>query len=430
MSARGITALLTALLASAPVAAHTIAITNVRILSMGRAGEVARGTVVIRDGRIAAVGAEIAIPADARLIDGKGGVVTPGFVLADGRMGLMDVSQVPLSVDRAQHNPALSAAFDVSQGLNPDSVVIPVARLGGITRAILAPDYDDKGDRDLQFAGQAAVVDLGQRPDMVMRPRVAMILELGENGAERAGGARGAALAELRATLADVRDYARRRAAYERGQTRDYRLSRVDLEALVPVVEGRMPIVVTVDRASDILEVLALAREERLKIILDGAAEGWRVADRIAQANVPVILDARLDLPNSFEQLGARNDNAARLFAAGVTITIKDGEGGSYRARELRYDTGHAVAHGLPYAAALAAITINPAKMFGIDDRVGSLDIGKDADVVLWSGDPLEPLSQPGAIFVRGIEQSLTTRQTELRDRYLAKQPLGGAGAP
>jgi imidazolonepropionase-like amidohydrolase len=430
MSARRFAALLAILLASAPVAAQTIAITNVRILSMGRAGEVERGTLVIRDGRIAALGAGVATPADARVIDGKGGVVTPGFVLADGRMGLMDVSQVPLSVDRAQHNPALSAAFDVSQGLNPDSVVIPVARLGGITRAILAPDYDDQGGRALQFAGQAAAVDLGQRADMVMRPRVAMVLELGENGAERAGGARGAALTELRATIADVRDYARRRAAYERGQTRDYRLSRADLEALVPVVEGRMPIIVSVDRASDIVEILALAREEKVKIILDGAAEGWRVAVRIARARVPVILDARLDLPGSFEQLGARNDNAARLFAAGVTIAIKDGEGGSYRARELRYDTGHAVAHGLPYAAALAAITINPARMFGIDDRIGSLDIGKDADVVLWSGDPLEPLSQPGAVFVKGIEQPLATRQTELRDRYLAKQPLESAGAP
>jgi imidazolonepropionase-like amidohydrolase len=253
---------------------------------------------------------------------------------------------------------------------------------------------------------------------MLTRPRVAMVIELGEGGAERAGGARGAALVELRATLDDVRAFMRNRAAYERGATRDFGLSRGDLEALVPVVEGRVPLVVSVDRASDILEAIAFAREEKLKIILDGATEGWRVAAQIAAAGVPVIVDPRQDLPQDFAKLGARLDNAARLQAAGVTIVLKDGEGGNYRARELRYGAGQAVAHGLPHGAALAAITINPARVFGIADRVGSIEPGKDADLVLWSGDPFEPLSQPRAILVRGIEQPLVSRQTLLRDRY------------
>lgn len=419
---KAIGTLCAALLATvAPAVAETIAITNARILTVGQAGEFARGTVVIRDGRIAAVGADLAIPADAQVIDGQGGVVTPGFVLANGLMGTMDVSQVPSSVDRAQHAEGLSAAFDLSRGLNPDSILIPVARLGGITRAVLAPLYDDRAERAYQFAGQAVAVDLGQRVDMVTRPGVAMVLALGEQGAERAGGARGAAIARLRIALGDVRDYIRHRGAYEQGRTRSYSLSRADLDALVPVIEGQMPLLIAVDRASDILEALKLAREEKLRIILDGAAEGWRVASAIARAGIPVILDARLDLPNSFAELGARNDNATRLHAAGVTIAIKDGEGGHYRARELRYDAGHAVAHGLPYHAALEAITINPARIFGLAGHVGSIDVGKDADVVLWSGDPFEPLSRPRAIFVKGVAQPLSSRQTQLRDRYIAR---------
>src|SRR3569833_1088315 len=342
MSARYLVAVFGLMLGASPLAAQTVAITHARISTMGPAGEVA-GTVLVRDGRIVAVG-DPKVPADARVIDAAGGIVTPGFVLADARLGVMDVAQVPLSVDRFQHNPAISASFDMSDALYPDSVLIPVARLGGITRAVVTPLYEDAAGRMLQFAGQAAVVDLGQRAEMLTKPRVAMMIELGEGGAERAGGARGAALAELRATLADVRAFIRNRAAYERGATRDFALSRGALEAVVPV-----------------------------------------------------IVDPRQDLPQDFAKLGARLDNAARLHAAGVTVVLKDGEGGNYRARELRNGAGQAVAHGLPHAAALAAITINPARVFGIADRVGSIEPGKEADLVLWSGDPGGPRARPRA---------------------------------
>jgi imidazolonepropionase-like amidohydrolase len=180
-----------------------------------------------------------------------------------------------------------------------------------------------------------------------------------------------------------------------------------------------MPLIVKLDRASDIVEMIAFARDQRLRIILDGAAEGWRVADQIARAGIAVIVDPYADLPHSFSELGARLDNAARLDAAGIILVLKAGSGVAHRARELRYGAGNAVAHGLPWLDALAAITINPARMFGVADRIGSLEPGKEADLVLWSGDPLEPLSQPRAIFVRGIEQPLTSRPLELRDRYL-----------
>jgi imidazolonepropionase-like amidohydrolase len=184
-----------------------------------------------------------------------------------------------------------------------------------------------------------------------------------------------------------------------------------------------MPLIVKVDRASDIREMIALAREEKLRIILDGAGEGWRVADEIAAAQVPVILDPLADLPRSFSELGATMENAARLHAAGVTVIIKTGSGVAHRARELRYGAGNAVAWGLPHDAAVAAITINPARVFGVADRIGTLEAGRLADLVLWNGDPLEPLSQPQAIFVEGMETPLTARPLELRDRYMPPPP-------
>lgn len=406
-------------LGAAPAAAADIAITGARILTMGPSGVIESGTLVIRGGRIAAVGANVAAPVGARIIDGRGLVLAPGFIQSDSTLGAVEVSQVPASADRATHSRAISAGFDISLGLNPDSILLPVARLAGITHAVVTPLYDDRGGRELLFAGQAAVVDLGQRAEMVTRPRVAMVLEMGESGAERAGGARGSAIAALRGVLDDVRHFARNRAAYDRGGGRPQSLSRIDLEALIPVAEGRMPLIVKADRASDLVEMIALARAEGLKIIFDGAAEGWRVADQIAAAKMPVILDPLANLPKSFAELGATTENAARLHAAGVLIAFKPGSGVAHRARELRYGAGNAVAYGLPYEAAIAALTINPARIFGVGDRIGSLEAGKEADLVLWSGDPLEPLSQPRAIFIQGIEQPLRARPLDLRDRYL-----------
>ncbi|MDZ4362345.1 amidohydrolase family protein [Brevundimonas sp.] len=245
-----------------------------------------------------------------------------------------------------------------------------------------------------------------------------MVAPFGEAGKGVAGGARGAEFVLFRETMAEVRLYARNRSAYDRAGLRDLSLSRADLEALVPVAEGRMPLIVSVNRASDILQVLRLAREEGINVILDGAAEGWLVADQIAAANVPVLLNPITNLPGSFELRAARMQNAAALEAAGVLIAIKGNEGSVHRARETRYNAGNAVSHGLPYQAAIAAITVNPARIFGMEGRFGGLVAGAEADVVVWSGDPLEPLSQPVAIFIQGREQPLTSRPLLLRDRY------------
>ena len=423
-----------AALASPTLAQELTAITGGRVLT--GTSVIENGTVVIRDGRVVSVGTGAA-PSGARVVDARGKVVAPGFVAVDSGLGGSEVSSVGGSDDLRNGANTISASFDVSYGLDPWSFTLPVARLGGITRAIAGPNnpgggggghaHDDSdfagvGAAGLQspslFAGQAAVIHLAEGTDILVRPRVAMVAPFGEAGAGVAGGARGAQFTQFKETLAEVRLYARNKAAYDRAGLRDLSLSRADLEALIPVANGSMPLIVTVRRAADIQQVLRLAREEGVKIILDGAEEGWLVADQIAAAGVPVLLNPISNLPGNFEIRAARMQNAAALDAAGVTLAIKGNEGSTHRARETRYNAGNAVSHGLPYEAAIEAITVNPAKIFGMAGQFGELRPGAAADVVVWSGDPLEPLNQAETIFINGREQAPTSRQFLLRDRY------------
>ena len=432
-----------ALALTSPASAQSLtAITGGRVLT--GTSVIENGTVVIQNGRVVSVGTGAA-PVGARIIDARGKVVSPGFVAVDSGLGGSEISSVSGSDDLSNGANTISASFDVSYGLDPWSFTLPVARLGGITRAIVVPthagggggsgghahddsDFAGVGHGGLQspglFAGQAAIIHLAAGTDILVKPRVAMIAPFGEAGAGIAGGARGAQFTQFRETLAEVRLFARNRAAYDRAGLRDLSLSRADLEALIPVANGTMPLIVTVRRAADIQQVLRLAREEGVKIILDGAEEAWLVADQIAAANVPVLLNPISNLPGSLETRAARMQNAAVLDAAGVVIAIK-GNDGSHRVRETRYNAGNAVSHGLPYDAAIEAITVNPAKIFGMAGQFGELRAGAAADVVIWSGDPLEPLSNAETIFIGGAEQAPTSRQFLLRDRYAS----GGEGA-
>ncbi|MCS6626999.1 amidohydrolase family protein [Roseibacterium beibuensis] len=430
-----------AILASPALAQELTAITGGRVLT--GTSVIENGTVVIQNGRVVSVGTGAA-PSGARIIDARGKVVAPGFVAVDSGLGGSEVSSVGGTNDLSNGANTISASFDVSYGLDPWSFTLPVARLGGITRAIVVPNHpgggggghahDDSdfagvGDGGYQspslFAGQAAIIHLAEGTDILVKPRVAMVAPFGEAGAGVAGGARGAEFVQFKETLAEVRLYARNRAAYDRAGLRDLSLSRADLEALIPVANGSMPLIVTVRRAADIQQVLRLAREEGVKIILDGAEEGWLVADQIAAAGVPVLLNPISNLPGNFEVRAARMQNAAALDAAGVTIAIKGNEGSTHRARETRYNAGNAVSHGLSYESAIEAITVNPARIFGMAGQFGELRAGAAADVVIWSGDPLEPLSNAETIFIGGAEQAPTSRQFLLRDRYAR----GGEGA-
>jgi imidazolonepropionase-like amidohydrolase len=428
-------------LTSPAFAQSLTAITGGRVLT--GTSVIENGMVVIQNGRVVSVGTGTA-PVGARIIDARGKVVSPGFVAVDSGLGGSEISSVSGSDDLSNGANTISASFDVSYGLDPWSFTLPVARLGGITRAIVVPthagggggghahddsDFAGVGHGGLQspglFAGQAAIIHLAAGTDILVKPRVAMVAPFGEAGAGIAGGARGAQFTQFKETLAEVRLYARNRGAYDRAGLRDLSLSRSDLEALIPVANGTLPLIVTVRRAADIQQVLRLAREEGVKIILDGAEEAWLVADQIAAANVPVLLNPLSNLPGNLETRAARMQNAAVLDAAGVVIAIKGNEGSVHRVRETRYNAGNAVSHGLSYQSAIAAITVNPARIFGMGGQFGELRAGAAADVVIWSGDPLEPLSNAETIFIGGAEQAPTSRQFLLRDRYRD----GGEGA-
>jgi imidazolonepropionase-like amidohydrolase len=402
------------LVAQAPASPQggVVAITNARLLTAA-GPPIERGTIVIRDGRIAAVGADAAVPAGARVIDGAGKVVTPGFIESATQIGIVEI---PLSADgtadQQTSEPGIGAAFSVLDAFNPHSTVIPVTRVEGVTRALVTP-----GGTGHVFVGQGAVMDLGGAhvPMSVTRAPAAMLALLGESGAGVAGGSRASAMLRLRETLEDARDFSVNRTAFNSAQRRGYARSRLDLEALQPVLKGEVPLAVQANRASDLLAAMRLADDFKLRLVLMGAAEGWMVADEIAGRKVPVVLKPLTNLP-AFDALGATLENAARLAAAGVTVALSTFD--THNARNLRQEAGNAIAYGLAPDAALAAVTLTPARLWGVAERVGSLEPGKDADVVVWSGDPFELLTSAEHVFIRGVEVSKDTRQRQLLERY------------
>ncbi len=409
--------------------AGTVIYQGATVHTMGPAGTLEDATIVIRDGRFAAVGVDIEIPPAAKsgsdgshVIDASGKIITPGFFSAMGQLGLTEVSGVERTVDFFQTGELLSAGFDIAEAYNHRSTLIAINRAGGITRALTAPSpgYSEDGAISQVFSGLAAVVQLGNRPDFVADKQTAMVVSLGEDGSAVAGGSRAAAMLALRSGLGDAVDYRRNKGSYERGQRREYSLSMADMEALQPVLAGRTPLLAHVNRASDIEALLHLAADYRVMLIIYGGAEAWMVADALAAARVPVILDSKSNLPSSFDALNARLEAPAILVAAGVEISFGGNwQNETYAARNIAQSAGNAVANGLPWIEGLEAITLSPARMYHVDDQYGSIEAGKEADLIVWSADPLELTSNPEQVMIRGELVSLENRQTLLRDRYM-----------
>jgi imidazolonepropionase-like amidohydrolase len=330
-------------------------------------------------------------------------------------MGLREISAVQNTNEASLRGNEVAAAFNVLEGVNPASTLIAVNRMEGITSTLAVPNGS-------LIYGQAALIDLDGATIEAMRIRspAAMVADLSEGSKDAGGGSRAGVAARLRRVLNDAREYATRRADYRRRQIQELSASAADLEALQPVLRGELPLVVIANRRSDIETALRIAKEYKLRIILAGAAEGWMIPDEIAAAGVPVLVEPLDNLP-SYDALGIRYQNAALLAKGGVKIALM--ETATENTRDLKQQAGNAVANGLPWEQALRAVTLTPAEIFGVGGQYGSLEVGKVANVVVWTGDPFEFSTGVEHVYIRGREIPLRSRQTELLERYRTLPP-------
>ncbi len=395
--------------------AQTIAITGGTIYPVS-GPKIENGTVLLRDGKIAAVGASLEIPSGATRVDAKGGWITPGLIHGGSTLGLklFDIG-VQIETQEDTVSGEVKPSFNVAEGLDPASMAIPVARLEGVTSSISKPALG-------LIPGQAVLIDLaGDRiEDMVAQSPVAMMADLGQGGKQSGGGSRARATQRLRRVLRDALEYEKRRDDFRKAQMQPLAAPAEELEALLPVLKGKLPLFVLANRRSDIETALRIGQEFNLKLVIWGGAEGWQVAPELARAKVPVLLEPLTDVPR-FDALNARLDNATLLWKAGVQVGVAQQDAALFR--DLRQAAGNEVRNGMSWDDALRSITLSTAEAAGVADRYGSLEAGKVANVVVWTGDPLEFSSRVEHLFIRGKEIPLVSRQTELLDRYRTLPP-------
>lgn len=394
--------------AVAPVAAQDLVIVGGEVHSVAGPPEVA--DIVISEGRIARIEQGVTPGPDDTVIDASGMVVTPGLVDVGTSLGLIEIWAVGDTRDVDPGGDEIRAGVRAVDALNPLSTLVGVARREGLTSVVSHPGGG-------LVAGQSVWWDLGSSAvPVVARAPASMDLRLDSAAAEATGGSRAGAVLRYRELFADVVAWEANPAGYEAGQMRDLSVSLVDLEALAPVLRGEVPVMVSAHRQADILAALRLADEHGLDLIVVGGSEAWALADELAATQVPVVLDALANQPAMLERLGSRSDAAAILDAAGVPVVLSSFD--THRAGTLRQVAGNAVRAGLPHESALAAVTRRPAEMLGLAEEYGTLEVGRVANVVVWTGDPFELSTRARYVIVQGEVQPLTNRQTRLFERY------------
>lgn len=413
------------LLLAVEASGQTLAVVGGRVHTVGPQGTLEQATILVVDGKIREIGRRVDIPDGAEVIDATGKIVTPGLFAPVGQLGLREVSGGAGPVDARQRGDVFTASFDIADAYDRRSTLIAINRIEGITRSAIVPapgGADDHGEHGHTLSGLAAVVHLGDS-DGVQKRAAAMVVTLGENGSHFAGGTRTGAWLRLKNALDEAREYRAYKLDYERGMRRSYEHSRSDLEALQGVIDGAVPLLVNVHRASDIETLIDVVNQYGVRAIVNGGAEAWMVADQLAAASIPVILSAKSNLPRSFDSLNARRGAATMLINAGVKVALTDAEAQTHNARNIKQSAGNAVGDGLEWEQGLRSITLTPAEIYGVADRVGSIEPGKDADLVIWPGDPLELMNYPDHVVIAGQVIPMVSRQTLLRDRYLQQTP-------
>jgi imidazolonepropionase-like amidohydrolase len=401
-------------------------------------GVIENGVVVMQNGRITAVGgAGTAIPANAKVIDVAGMTVYPGLIDSETQLGLTEISADRMTNDQLEASDEIMPHMHVSDAFHAETALIPVTRVNGITNAIVAPGSGDTlpgQDSFIQLAGASAT-------EMLMVRDIAMPLNF--TGAQRRNQSfesakypftRMGMAAQLRQAFIDAQDYDQKLAAYEKkkpagGDDKDKDKDKekdkgpgtppkrdLKLEALLPYLHGKKPVVLAVEQPNDLLTALELANEFHLKVILNHVTHSASLLDKIAATGLPVIIGPIYDQPKDDERYDAVFRMPAELAKRGVKIAFASYD--AHQVRNLPYAAGYAVGFGLSSEEALKALTINPAQMWGVDKDLGSLDVGKMGNVVVANGDPLDVKTDVKHVFIQGQEIPLVNKQTELRDQY------------
>jgi hypothetical protein len=398
--------MLAGIFTSVTTSADSLVIRGATVYTMGSAGTMENADVIVIAGKVQRIGTNLPMPrAEHRIVQADGRILTPGFFAGLTSIGIGEVSGVEESVDSALaaiESSPMRPEFDVVPAYNPHSSLVPVTRIEGFSFTML---YASANATIIGGQGRVAVLDGGY--DSFAGNHV-LFISIGGRAASLSGGSRAGQWMLLEQAMGE--------AAQPPAPNEPALLTRTGRSVLARYADGGT-VVFSVDRASDILQTLEFADEAGFKAVIAGGAEAWMVAEELAEAGVAVLLNPLQNLPSSFDALGSRLDNAALLHAAGVTIAISGA--GSHNARKQRQMAGNAVSYGLPHEAGIAALTSNPARIFGVEDQQGSIERDKPASLVLWSGDPLEVTSVAELVMIDGEIMPMKSRQTELRDRYL-----------
>ena len=399
----------------------TFALTNASIETVTK-GVINNGTVVIRNGKIDDVGSDVKVPQGAEVIDCKGAWIYPGMIDGGGRLGLFEFGQVPQATDASEVGDVVPQMKALT-AVNPNAAGIPVTRVSGVTTTLTVPQGD-------LFSGTASLINLhGYTPDQMYAGFEAMVLNFPNTG--RRGNSDKRTDEEIKKAtdksmerLNDVWDKA---VEYHKIDSATHAKGTYypEMQAMMPVVRGEMPLMVEVNAAKDILAALKWVKEKKIKkIIFSGVSEGWRVADAIAKANVPVIAGPVLELPTrDYDRYDKPYANPGLLKKAGVKVAIKSEAKASTNYRNLPYHAGFAATYGMGREDALKAITIVPAEIFGVADKLGSIEKGKSATLFICNGDPFETRTQVSHVFIDGWQIPMVSRQTLLYDEFLNREP-------
>lgn len=389
--------------------AQDLLIRNATVHTGTAQGSLPGTDVLVRGGRIAAIGKGLAA-AGVQAVDAQGKPVTAALFAGIGGIGVEEVSgessTVDSHIDLPENQFGLRPEFDITLAYNPESVLVPVARVEGFGWTMLSAQPGDSF-----IGGQGGAVRFDGSLDAI-GPRVLFMSLGGGRAAQKAGGSRAAQWMILDQLIDEVRG----RIAPD---SQFAQLTPAGRAALANYFGGGGRVAVEVHRAADIQRLLRWSRERDVRIAIVGGAEAWKVAPQIAAAKVPVFVDPLLNLPGDFDQIGATIENAARLRQAGVAVAFSLTGDASHSARKQRQLAGNAVAHGMRWDDALAGLTRVPAEAFGLGAQMGSIAVGQRADLVLWSGDPLDVAHTATQVWLDGRAMPMRSRQTELRDRYL-----------